>query len=148
MGIKRFFEQTIQSIDTQVFTRLLSLLTLNQLQEKQRAAVQRSLGRSSMNNLNGKARAQDGHENVDEDGYFRDSNERGGYVHPDLEDLNFGALGSEQRCVFSISFPFSFFIGELIILFLLYHDVQKPPATDASFRYAEHRRNLAPWLPF
>lgn len=61
---------------------------LSRLQEKQRAAVQRSLGRAGgMSQLAaGKGRDQDG-----EAGHA--------YVHPDLQELSFGSLGMEKRYV-------------------------------------------------
>lgn len=64
---------------------------LGKLQEKQRAAVQRSIGRNGQL-LNGKERAP----NDSDEEYPR----RRSSVHPDLQDLNFGGpLGSDQRYV-------------------------------------------------
>lgn len=52
------------------------------LQQRQRAAVERTVSRSN------RARAGDGVPPVAH-----------GDLHPDLQDLNFGPLGAEQRCV-------------------------------------------------
>lgn len=60
---------------------------LGKLQEKQRAAVQRSIGRGS--GQNGKIREEEN------DPYSRSRSSSG--VHPDLQDLSFGALGSEKK---------------------------------------------------
>ena len=63
---------------------------LGKLQEKQRAAVQRSIGRSS--GQNGKARAD--HAN---DPYT--SGRQSSDVYTDLQDLSFGSLGAERKWV-------------------------------------------------
>lgn len=63
---------------------------LGKLQEKQRAAVQRSIGRSS--GQNGKERAR-----VDEGDDFYTSGRQSSSVHPDLQDLSFGALGADKK---------------------------------------------------
>ncbi|EKM61364.1 uncharacterized protein PHACADRAFT_168806 [Phanerochaete carnosa HHB-10118-sp] len=57
---------------------------LEKLQEKQRAAVQRSIRRTYSQSGKGKA--------DDNDPYSRGRN-----VHPDLQDLSFGALGAEKN---------------------------------------------------
>ncbi len=61
---------------------------LGRLQEKQRAAVQRSLGRAGgvsqlASSSNGRSDEDSGHP----------------YVYPDLQDLSFGSLGAEKRYV-------------------------------------------------
>lgn len=61
---------------------------LGKLQEKQRAAVKRSLGRAS--GQSGKARAEDADE-------FYASGRQSGAMHPDLQDLSFGSLGAERK---------------------------------------------------
>lgn len=65
---------------------------LGKLQDKQRAAVQRSLGRASAHVPNGTEKATSD-DDGDEDGY----SPRSSYVHPDLQDLNFGDFGTEKR---------------------------------------------------
>lgn len=61
---------------------------LGRLQEKQRAAVQRSLGRAS----GGKARAT-----YEDDDEFTQRRSSSSLVHPDLQELSFGNLGAEQK---------------------------------------------------
>lgn len=56
---------------------------VNKLQEKQRAAVERA--RRGNESVRGKEKAGNGEER------------NGGYVHPDLQDLNFGALGASSN---------------------------------------------------
>ncbi|PSS29581.1 hypothetical protein PHLCEN_2v2729 [Hermanssonia centrifuga] len=60
---------------------------LGKLQEKQRAAVQRSLGRVSGQRGKERAYAEDGSE----------QHANGRPMYPDLQDLSFGSLGTEQR---------------------------------------------------
>lgn len=69
---------------------------LGKLQEKQRAAVQRSLGRVS-----GRASLQQ-HDDEDSGAHGASSD---GNVYQDLQDLNFGSLGSGGRCVFRVKIP-------------------------------------------
>ncbi|THH00672.1 hypothetical protein EW026_g1887 [Hermanssonia centrifuga] len=59
---------------------------LGKLQEKQRAAVQRSLGRVSGQRGKERAYAEDG----------SDQHANGRPMYPDLQDLSFGSLGTEQ----------------------------------------------------
>ncbi|CAL1694031.1 unnamed protein product [Somion occarium] len=65
---------------------------LGKLQEKQRAAVQRSLGRAG----GGKERDRATYEDDDEFMQPRSASSET-YVHPDLQELSFGSLGAEQR---------------------------------------------------
>jgi hypothetical protein len=58
---------------------------LNKLQDKQRAAIERA--KRGGGNDRGKG----------------DIEAEGGHLHPDLQDLSFGPLGSEQKYVFSPS---------------------------------------------
>ena len=61
----------------------LSTSELGKLQERQRVAIERSIGRAGGSN------------------YYPDSGETSptspSYVHPDLQDLQFGALGADQK---------------------------------------------------
>ena len=81
-------EKDVEDVQTHLAAVKISDSELGKLQEKQRAAVQRSIGRAS-----GKAPARTAD---DEDG---DRGGDGGYVHPDLQDLNFGSLGAGARYV-------------------------------------------------
>ena len=60
----------------------LSTSELGKLQDRQRAAINRSIGRSS-SPLSGEESPT--------------SPTSPSYVHPDLQDLQFGALGAEKR---------------------------------------------------
>ncbi|TCD68095.1 putative actin patch assembly and actin polymerization protein [Steccherinum ochraceum] len=70
----RVTEQDVEDVQKELAAVNIRDSELGKLQEKQRAAVQRSIGRSSSLNA------------------YHD-----GEVHPDLQDLSFGALGAEQR---------------------------------------------------
>ena len=70
----RVTEQNVEDVQKSLAAVNIHDSELGKLQEKQRAAVQRSIGRSSS------LRALD-----DE------------HLHPDLQDLNFESLGAEQR---------------------------------------------------
>ncbi|KAF9809064.1 hypothetical protein IEO21_07601 [Rhodonia placenta] len=78
-------EQDVQHVQEGLAAVKIQDSELSRLQEKQRAAVQRSLGRAGgMSQLAaGKGRDQDG-----EAGHA--------YVHPDLQELSFGSLGMEK----------------------------------------------------
>lgn len=79
-------EQDVKNVQDGLAAVKIQDSELGKLQEKQRAAVQRSLGRAGgVSQLNGgKERDEDGE-------YDRP------YVHPDLQELSFGSLGAEQR---------------------------------------------------
>ena len=64
---------------------------LGKLQDKQRAAVQRSIGRSGHNGKE-RARVEDGDD-------FYSNGRQSSDVHPDLQDLSFGSLGAEKKWV-------------------------------------------------
>ena len=82
-------EQDVEHVQNSLAAVKIQDSELGKLQEKQRAAVQRSIGR-------GKDRVS----REDEE------DSRGRSVHPDLQDLSFGTLGNEQRYGTSISSHF------------------------------------------
>lgn len=59
---------------------------VGKLQQKQRAAVQRSISRST--SINSATWGQESN---------FEAEHAGPYVHPDLQDLSFGSLGADQR---------------------------------------------------
>lgn len=83
-------EQDVADVQTHLAAVKIHDSELGRLQEKQRAAVQRSIGRAS--GQNGKSRAEE-----DDDAY--DDIRQPRSVHPDLQDLSFGPLGSERSYV-------------------------------------------------
>ncbi|OBZ68405.1 Protein lsb5 [Grifola frondosa] len=70
----------VQAVQEGLANAKISNSELGKLQEKQRAAIQRSIGRAGSSNLRNDT-----------------EEEHAGYNHPDLQDLNFGALGSDQK---------------------------------------------------
>ncbi|KIP10112.1 hypothetical protein PHLGIDRAFT_125773 [Phlebiopsis gigantea 11061_1 CR5-6] len=81
-------EKDVEDVQTNLAAVKIQDSELGKLQEKQRAAVKRSLGRAS--GQSGKARADDADE-------FYTSGRQSGAVHPDLQDLSFGSLGAERN---------------------------------------------------
>lgn len=80
-------EQDIQDVQEGLAAANIQDSELSKLQEKQRAAVQRSLGRAS----GGKARAT-----YEDDDEFTQRRSSSSYVHPDLQELSFGNLGEQK----------------------------------------------------
>ncbi|KZT02488.1 uncharacterized protein LAESUDRAFT_730235 [Laetiporus sulphureus 93-53] len=81
-------EQDVQNVQEGLAAANIQDSELGKLQEKQRAAVQRSMGRTAGANgqsSRGKEKDLDDSENTGHS-----------YVHPDLQDLSFGSLGAEQ----------------------------------------------------
>ncbi|EJF66817.1 seryl-tRNA synthetase [Dichomitus squalens LYAD-421 SS1] len=79
-------EAQVKEIQEGLAAAKLSTGELAKLQDKQRAAINRSIGRSGTSSM--------GPGSGDESPTSPSSPS---YVHPDLQDLQFGALGSEQR---------------------------------------------------
>ena len=89
--------QDVEAVQNKLATANISDVSgseIGKLQEKQRAAVQRSIGRASSQNLNGKSRST---ALSDEEEEYSPGGSRMSSVHPDLQDLSFGALGADQR---------------------------------------------------
>ena len=83
-------EQDVEDVQNNLAAVKINDSELGKLQEKQRAAVQRSIGRASGQNGKERARVEEG------DGFYTNSRQ-GGAVHPDLQDLSFGPLGAERK---------------------------------------------------
>lgn len=77
-------EQQVKEIQEGLAAAKLSTTELGKLQDRQRAAIERSVGRAG-----GRS-------------FSPGSGETSPIspIHPDLQDLQFGPLGVEQRCVF------------------------------------------------
>ncbi|KAI0328506.1 seryl-tRNA synthetase [Cubamyces sp. BRFM 1775] len=82
-------EQQVKEIQEGLAATKLSSSELGKLQERQRAVIERSIGRAGSSS----ARPDPG----DESPTSPTSPTSPSYVHPDLQDLEFGALGSAQR---------------------------------------------------
>jgi len=81
-------EQDVQHVQEGLAAVKIHDSELGKLQEKQRAAVQRSISRTGSMSTDLQFR-----------GNGRDTGGYGGQVYSDLQDLNFGPLGSEQRAL-------------------------------------------------
>ena len=81
-------EAQVKEIQEGLAAAKISTGELGKLQDKQRAAIHRSIGRSSTSDMS----PGSGDESPT-------SPSSPTYVHPDLQDLQFGALGSEQRYI-------------------------------------------------
>ncbi|KAI0375132.1 seryl-tRNA synthetase [Pilatotrama ljubarskyi] len=79
-------EQQVKEIQEGLAATKLSNGELGKLQERQRAAIERSVGRAGSSSM----RPDPGEESPT-------SPTSPTYVHPDLQDLEFGSLGAEQR---------------------------------------------------
>ena len=82
-------EQQVKEIQEGLAAAKLSTTELGKLQDRQRAAIERSIGRaggSSMNPGSGETSPTSP-------------------IHPDLQDLQFGPLGAAQRCVNAAFLP-------------------------------------------
>ncbi|KAI0651985.1 hypothetical protein C8Q79DRAFT_997182 [Trametes meyenii] len=79
-------EQRVKEIQEGLAAAKLSSSELGKLQEKQRAAIERSVGRAGGSSI----RYDPGEDSPT-------SPTSPSYVHPDLQDLQFGALGAEQK---------------------------------------------------
>ncbi|KAI0077440.1 hypothetical protein K474DRAFT_1661700, partial [Panus rudis PR-1116 ss-1] len=90
-------EQDIKDVQEGLAAAKIHDSELGKLQEKQRAAVQRSIGRAG-GASSGKqpATTRSRYDDYDDDDEPR-SPQSADYVHPDLQDLSFGPLGDEQR---------------------------------------------------
>ncbi|EMD41873.1 hypothetical protein CERSUDRAFT_79493 [Gelatoporia subvermispora B] len=83
-------EQDVRDVQEGLAAAKIQDTELGKLQEKQRAAIQRSQGRaSSATLLASRGKGRDDDETHDQDGQP--------YAYPDLQDLSFGPLGAEQR---------------------------------------------------
>lgn len=81
-------EQQVKEIQEGLAAAKLSTTELGKLQDRQRAAIERSIGRSGSTNYG-----------YTSPGSGETSPTSPTYVHPDLQDLQFGALGSDQKYV-------------------------------------------------
>lgn len=82
-------EEDIKDVQESLAAAKIHDSEIGKLQEKQRAAVQRSIGRTA---------GQNGKEIAAENDPYQTS--PSSHVHPDLQELSFGSLGAEQKCVF------------------------------------------------
>ncbi|KAI0655211.1 hypothetical protein C8Q70DRAFT_1047594 [Cubamyces menziesii] len=82
-------EQQVKEIQEGLAATKLSSSELGKLQERQRAVIERSIGRAGSSSV----RPDPGEESPTSP----TSPTSPSYVHPDLQDLEFGALGSSQR---------------------------------------------------
>ncbi len=87
-------EEDVKDVQDSLAAAKIHDSEISKLQEKQRAAVQRSIGRAAGQNAKDRAAGNDPYQTGTSSS-----------VHPDLQELSFGSLGAEQRYVSYFHLP-------------------------------------------